>query len=208
MTLALAAIAALMVSLVVAVRPGAVRADGSIPWGGNGADQLPCANGAHWVLSPSDGIDSAILHVGNATYTMTENGGGSWSADSAGDVPSDQSQVWVEFTGAGDAKDHLQLSHCLEGSSQSASASASQSASASASQSASASASQSASASTSQSPEGSVEAATPVASASTPNTAFTAPSSTSSGALLAGLLLVVSLITLAALNVRTARRRR
>jgi len=81
MTLALAAIAALMISLVVAVRPAAVRADGSIPWTGQGADQLPCANGAHWVLSPSDGIDSATLTVDGVQYTMTQNGGGSWSAD-------------------------------------------------------------------------------------------------------------------------------
>ena len=57
-------------------------------------------------------------------------------------------------------------------------------------------------------PEGSVEAATPAPSASTPNTAFSAPASTSGGTLLAGLLLVVSLMTLAAVNVRTARRRR
>jgi len=40
------------------------------------------------------------------------------------------------------------------------------------------------------------------------NTAFSAPASTSGGTLLAGLLLVVSLMTLAAVNVRTARRRR
>lgn len=57
-------------------------------------------------------------------------------------------------------------------------------------------------------PEGGVHAATPAPKASTPNTAYTAPASTSSGTLLAGLLLVVSLITLAGVNVRTARRRR
>lgn len=121
-SLAFAALAALALSLAYFAAPGIVRADGgSIQWGGNGSDLLPCDGGAHWVLSPADGIDSATLHVGNATYVMTQNGQGSWAADSAGAVPSDQSQVWVEFTGPGDNKDHLQLSHCLTGEDQGAS---------------------------------------------------------------------------------------
>jgi Prealbumin-like fold domain len=116
-SLAFAAIAALALSLAYFAAPALVRADsGTIPWEGQGSDQLPCDGGAHWVLAPADGIESATLHVGDSTYVMTQNGQGSWAADSDGAVPSDQSEVWVEFTSSGDtSKDHLQLSHCLTG---------------------------------------------------------------------------------------------
>ena len=57
-------------------------------------------------------------------------------------------------------------------------------------------------------PEGSVKAATPVPTGSLPNSAFSPSASTSSGILLAGTLLLVSLVTLAAVNVKTGRRRR
>lgn len=108
--------AALALSLAYLAVPAIVHADGGqIPWTGQGDDNLPCNDGAHWVLAPADGIDSATLHVGAKTYPMLQNGGGSWAADSDGAVPSDETQVWVEFTGAGSDKDHLQLSHCLTG---------------------------------------------------------------------------------------------
>jgi Prealbumin-like fold domain len=112
--LAFLAIGALALSMALLARPAIVQASGTIGWGGNGSDNLPCDNGAHWVLAPADGIDSATLHVGAASYNMTQSGQGSWSADSAGPVPSDQTQVWVTFTGPGDNSDKLQLSHCLD----------------------------------------------------------------------------------------------
>src|SRR5207247_7552952 len=83
-------------------------------WEGNGSENLPCANGGHWVLAPSFGIESATLHVDGTAYTMTESGEGSWSADSAGAI-TENSDVFVTFEGAGDERDHLQLSHCTSG---------------------------------------------------------------------------------------------
>jgi len=302
-TLAIAALAIVALALTYLARPAIVHADGSLPWGGNGSDNLPCANGAHWVLAPAFNVDSATLVVDGVEYTMTQNGQGSWAADAAGAVTAD-SDVSVNFTGDGDLRNHLQLSHCLAGTPEEelfplglskvdqngdpiagveftltgvtdASVNVSgkteadgtltfsdlaagdytltetapegctgidpiglsidnkgavsfsgahdsatidadgnlvieNTCSEGGQQGATPTPSpkESPKESPKHSPEGGVQAATPVASASTPNTAFTAPASTSGGTLLAGMLLLVSLITLAAVNVRTARRRR
>lgn len=89
-------------------------ADGTVTWGGHGATS--CPNGAHWVLSPSQGVTGAVLTVDGASYTMHQSGGGSWSADSAGTVtPSSSASVSYTGTFTGNGTMSLQLSHCLSG---------------------------------------------------------------------------------------------
>jgi hypothetical protein len=88
-------------------------ADGRINWTGHGSENLPCTSGGHWVLAPSFNITAATLVVNGSSYTMTQNGSGSWSADSVGALTSSLT-AYVDFTGAGDSKNHLQLSHCVD----------------------------------------------------------------------------------------------
>jgi hypothetical protein len=102
--------AALTVTLGLIV--GLAHADGTIQWTGHGSENLPCSGGGHWVLAPAFGIDSATLVVYGTSYTMTQNGQGSWSADSAGPLGL-STTASVNFKGEGDPRDHLQLSHCL-----------------------------------------------------------------------------------------------
>jgi hypothetical protein len=92
----------------------AARASGVIDWTGHGSENLPCESGGHWVLAPAFGIDSATLTVDGASYTMSQSGQGSWSADSTTEITS-SSDAYVTFTGEGDERDSLQLSHCLGG---------------------------------------------------------------------------------------------
>src|SRR5439155_15393352 len=101
--------------IAVFATAGVAHADGVIPWTGNGSDNLPWSDGGHWVLAPEFGIDSATLTVNGVDYVMTQNGNGSWSADSVGPID-DASTAYVTYTGAGDERDHLQLSHCEESS--------------------------------------------------------------------------------------------
>jgi LPXTG-motif cell wall-anchored protein len=86
-------------------------ASGVIDWGGHGSDVLPCDSGGHWVLAPSFGVDSATLTVNGADYVMTQNGNGSWSADSSGLLDANLTAS-VAYAGDGDERDSLQLSHC------------------------------------------------------------------------------------------------
>jgi hypothetical protein len=94
------------------------HADGIISWEGHGADQLPCPGGEHWVLAPAFGITSATLSIDgtDAPYPMTQNGNGSWSVDTPDAVAvSAATGAGVTYTGDGDERDSLQLSHCLGG---------------------------------------------------------------------------------------------
>ena len=86
-------------------------------WEGNGSENLPCSEGAHWVLAPSNDVTSASVTVDGTTYVMTQNGEGSWSADS-GPVATD-SVVTYDYTGEQSPEPHLQLSHCIGGESES-----------------------------------------------------------------------------------------
>jgi hypothetical protein len=90
-------------------------ADGVVNWEGNGSENLPCKYGGYWVLAPAFGIESpTILTVNDVDYVMSQNGEGSWWADSSG--PLDAGLVaYVSYTGEGDSGNHLQLSHCTEG---------------------------------------------------------------------------------------------
>jgi len=108
-------IAALAATVALLMAAGPAYADGVIDWTGHGSENLPCEGGAHWVLAPAFGIDSATLTVDGATYVMTQNGQGSFAADSSTEV-TESSDAYVTYTGEGDERDQLQLSHCLEGS--------------------------------------------------------------------------------------------
>jgi hypothetical protein len=110
------AAAALAVLFVLGGASAAWASDGNtIPWTGHGDDNLPCEAGGHWVLAPAFGIDSATLTVDGTDYVMVQNGEGSWAADSVGPID-DGVDAYVTYTGAGDERDQLQLSHCTEGS--------------------------------------------------------------------------------------------
>lgn len=104
---------ALAFGIVLATATAAQASDNIIPWQGQGSENLPCSTGGHWVLAPAFGIDSAILTVNGTDYVMTQNGNGSWSADSSGAIDANV-DAYVTFTGAGDERDHLQLSHCTD----------------------------------------------------------------------------------------------
>jgi LPXTG-motif cell wall-anchored protein len=105
LTLALVVVAAMAI-------PGVARAD-SFEWGGQGADNLPCPFGAHWVLT-GQGIESATLTVDGESIEMTQSGNqGSFSVDFTQPVD-ESSDVSVEFEPEG-AANVLTLSHCLEG---------------------------------------------------------------------------------------------
>jgi hypothetical protein len=103
---------AMLVGLVFLLTPAfAAHADGSIPWTGLGSDNLPCDEGGYWVLSPAFGVNSATLTVDGQDYVMAQHGKGSWSAESSGAVTA-TTTASVQYTGPGDPRDHLQLSHC------------------------------------------------------------------------------------------------
>jgi hypothetical protein len=88
---------ALSAAVVIAATMVGANADGSttIQWQGQGSDNLPCSSGGHWILADSHGqgwaVTSATLTVNGQSYTMTQNGGGSWSADSNGALDSNSS---------------------------------------------------------------------------------------------------------------------
>lgn len=112
---AIAVLVLALCSLVLAAPAWA--GEGTINWGGNGSDTLPCEGGGHWVLAPAFGIEGATLHVRFETLeyqvvSMTQSGQGSWSADSSGPIGAGV-EAYVTYTGPGDERNHLQLSHCL-----------------------------------------------------------------------------------------------
>jgi hypothetical protein len=84
-----------------------------IQWQGHGSENLPCSGNEHWVLSPAKGITSATLYIDGVPYAMSQNGAGSYSADT--DVGFDGSQsVSVTYFGDNDSA-FLKLSHCDSG---------------------------------------------------------------------------------------------
>jgi len=113
---------AFVVLAVLAVLLGltsVASADGSVNWDGHGLANLPCVSGAHWVLSPAQGITGAFLTVNGTRYTMHhQNGNGSWAADSNGPLDNSLSAI-ANYTGdfSGNGTPSLQLSHCVGGNS-------------------------------------------------------------------------------------------
>lgn len=92
---------------------GTASASTSVTWTGNGSENLPCSDAAHWVLSPARGITSATLYVDGVSYAMVRNGLGSFAADSDGAV--DASTIAsVTYDGANTTA-FLKLSHCEQG---------------------------------------------------------------------------------------------
>ncbi len=92
-----------------------VQADGVIDWEGQGSENLPCTDGGHWVVAPSFNITGGTGNVNDASYSLTQNGNdGSWWFDSVGSISAD-STAYVSYTGEGDSRNHLQLSHCTGG---------------------------------------------------------------------------------------------
>src|SRR5687768_1664499 len=108
----LVVLAAALATAALSVAPALAGVGGSTTWTGQGLEEgESCDIGAHWILSPAQGITSATLTVDGATYTMTQSGNGSFSADSVGPVDSSTSAsaVW-----SGDnSTATLKLSHCL-----------------------------------------------------------------------------------------------
>lgn len=106
-------IAMLMLVMPFGANLATASASTSVAWTGNGSENLPCSDAAHWVLSPAKGITSATLFVDGASYTMVRNGNGSYAADSAGEVTS-SSTASVTYDGANTTA-FLKLSHCEQG---------------------------------------------------------------------------------------------
>jgi hypothetical protein len=73
-----------LMALTVGGTASIALAGTTIQWTGQGSENLPCNRaGGHWVLT-GKGITSATMVVNGVTYTMTQNGGGSFAADSEG----------------------------------------------------------------------------------------------------------------------------
>jgi len=102
-----------LVMVVFSIVPA--QADGEVSWQGQGSDNLPCVSGGHWILAPSFGVElPVVLTVNGQSYVMQQSGNGSWWADSSGALDSEL-VAYVTYAGPGDERNHLQLSHCLEG---------------------------------------------------------------------------------------------
>ena len=71
----IAVTAATLLMMAWAIFPNPAFADGTLNWAGNGADKLPCPNGAHWILAPAQNVTGAVLHVGGQTITMDGSNG-------------------------------------------------------------------------------------------------------------------------------------
>ena len=108
LVLALSAIA------VVALVGSASAATRTIAWTGQGGDNLPCAEGGHWVLT-GRGITSATISFAN--QPMYQNGNGSWAFDSVGPITADMiGQVFATFNRtATTGNPQFVLSHCNAG---------------------------------------------------------------------------------------------
>ena len=88
----------------------AAHANGLVNWTGNGTDAQPCTDRpdnslSHWIFSAggNSSVTGAVLTVDGSTYTMTQSGGGSWSADVPGGVPSSASVSYTGDLGSGQA---------------------------------------------------------------------------------------------------------
>lgn len=104
---------AALAALALCATPAFATGSTTIQWEGHGSESLPCSGSEHWVLSPAQGITSATLYIDGVAYTMTQSGGGSYSADT--NVGFDGSQsVSVTYFGPNDTA-FLKLSHCDSG---------------------------------------------------------------------------------------------
>jgi hypothetical protein len=104
---------AALAALALCATPAFATGSKTIQWEGHGSESMPCSGNEHWVLSPAQGITSATLYIDGVAYTMTQSGGGSYSADT--NIGFDGSQsVSVTYFGPNDTA-FLKLSHCDSG---------------------------------------------------------------------------------------------
>jgi hypothetical protein len=96
---------------------------GTVQWTGQGADSVgPCKPGEdpiiHWVFTTggNDTVTAAELTVNGNTFTMSQSGQGSWSADVPGTDPA-TTTAFVTYTGnLGSGNPNLVMSHgCFGG---------------------------------------------------------------------------------------------
>jgi hypothetical protein len=76
---------ALSAVAVVGLVGSASAATRTIVWTGQGGDNLPCADGGHWVLT-GKGITYATISFGGSDLPMYHNANGSWAFDSVGPI--------------------------------------------------------------------------------------------------------------------------
>ena len=82
-------------------------------WTGSRLGNLPCSDGGHWILSPAQGITSAILTFEGHSYVMEESGDGSYSVDTDGPISAGDTAT-ATYEGSNDTA-FLKLSHCTSG---------------------------------------------------------------------------------------------
>ncbi len=62
-----------LTAMTVAGTASIALAATTLPWTGQGGENLPCDGGGHWVLT-GKGVTSATMEVNGVTYTMVQNG--------------------------------------------------------------------------------------------------------------------------------------
>jgi hypothetical protein len=93
---------------------GVASAATTIQWTGQGSENLPCSDGGHWVLT-GKGITSATATIGGVTYTMVQNGAGSFAVDSTGSI-SGSTVASATYNGTvANGNPQFVLSHCNGG---------------------------------------------------------------------------------------------
>lgn len=113
-TLVAASVGTLLL-LAWAMFPSSAVAATTTTWAGNGSENLPCSGNEHWVLSPAQGITSAVLTLRGVDYTMVQNGKGSFAVDTnVGVNDGDIGNVTATYEGINDSA-FLKLSHCDSG---------------------------------------------------------------------------------------------
>ena len=95
-------VAVSLAALALYSTPSFATSRTTIGWQEHGSENLPCSGSEHWVLSPAQGITSATLYIDGVPYAMSQNGNGSYSADT--NVGFDGSQaVSVTYFGDNDS---------------------------------------------------------------------------------------------------------
>jgi hypothetical protein len=107
---------ALSAMAVVALVGSASAATRTLTWTGQGGDNLPCADGGHWVLT-GKGITNATINFGGSDLPMYQNGEGSWAFDSVGPISASMigsvSSTFERTLTTGNPQ--FVLSHCSDG---------------------------------------------------------------------------------------------
>jgi len=94
-------------ALVLSVKPA--LADGTIEWGGQGSDNLPCTEGGFWVVQAKD-ASTVTAVVNGVSIPMEQQGNGAWHATSGPLTTS--TTAYATFTGEVSGNTGMELSHC------------------------------------------------------------------------------------------------